>query len=138
FYTRGKESSGGTRYLKTYICKDPTLSKEEAIKIANETRPQPAWSVWVGKDKLARAFGDEPVGTYAYTEAEKVGYPTQKPEALLKRIIEASSRPGDIVLDAFAGSGTTLAVAEKLSRRWVGIDSSKLAIYTTVKIHKLA
>jgi len=64
---------------------------------------------------------------------EKQNYPTQKPEALLARIIEASSHSGDIVLDAFAGSGTTCAVAEKLRRRWVGIDCGKLAIYTMQK-----
>jgi site-specific DNA-methyltransferase (adenine-specific)/adenine-specific DNA-methyltransferase len=133
FYTRGRESSGGSSFLKTYVCTDPTLSKEEAIEVANATRPQPAWSVWIGKNKLARAFNDHPVGTYAYTEAEKVGYPTQKPEALLRRIIIASSNPGDIVFDAFVGSGTTLAVAEKLGRRWIGIDCGKLAIYTVQK-----
>lgn len=64
---------------------------------------------------------------------ESTGYPTQKPEQLLDRIIEASSNPGDIVLDAFAGSGTTLAVAEKLGRRWIGIDCGKLASYTIQK-----
>jgi len=60
-------------------------------------------------------------------------YPTQKPEALLERIIKASSNPGDLVLDCFAGSGTTLAVAEKLGRRWIGVDCGKLAIYTMQK-----
>ena len=64
------------------------------------------------------------------TSKEKVGYPTQKPEALLDRIIRASSDEGDLVLDAFAGSGTTIAVAEKLGRRWIGIDCGKLAMYT--------
>ncbi len=64
---------------------------------------------------------------------QDTGYPTQKPEGLLARIIKASSNPGDIVLDAFTGSGTTLAVAEKLGRCWIGIDSSKLAIYTKQK-----
>ena len=62
-----------------------------------------------------------------------MGYPTQKPEPLLERIINASSEKSDIVLDAFAGSGTTLAVAEKLGRRWIGIDCGKLAIYTIQK-----
>ena len=65
--------------------------------------------------------------------AEDTRYPTQKPEGLLQRIILSSSNPGDIVLDAFAGSGTTLAVAEKLGRRWIGIDCGKLAIYTIQK-----
>jgi DNA modification methylase len=64
---------------------------------------------------------------------EHIGYPTQKPEELLERIIKASSNKGDIVLDAFAGSGTTGAVAEKLGRKWIMIDSSKLAIYTIQK-----
>jgi len=67
------------------------------------------------------------------TSKEKIDYPTQKPEALLERIIKTSSNEGDIILDAFAGSGTTLAVAEKLKRRWVGIDCGKLAIYTMQK-----
>lgn len=61
------------------------------------------------------------------------GYPTQKPEQLLERVILGSSSEGDIVLDAFSGSGTTLAVAEKLGRRWIGIDCGRLAIYTAQK-----
>ena len=133
YYTRGQESSGGSNFLKTYICNNPKLTKEQAIEEANRNRPQAAWSVWIGKDELARAFNDYPVGTYAYTEAEKVGYPTQKPEALLERIISASSQKGDLVFDAFAGSGTTCAVAEKLGRRWIGIDCGKLSIYTMQK-----
>lgn len=60
-------------------------------------------------------------------------YPTEKTEDLLDHIIRASSNEGDIVLDAFSGSGTTLAVSEKLNRRWIGIDCSKLAIYTNQK-----
>lgn len=61
---------------------------------------------------------------------ERLKYPTQKPEALLARIIDSASNPGDIVMDAFSGSGTTLAVAEKLNRKWIGIDCGKLSIYT--------
>lgn len=59
---------------------------------------------------------------------ERLGYPTQKPEALLKRIVEASSNEGDIILDAFCGCGTAISVAEGLSRRWIGIDITHLAI----------
>lgn len=66
-------------------------------------------------------------------ERRSIQYPTQKPEALLERIIKSSSNEGDIVVDAFAGSGTTLAVAEKLKRRWIGIDCGKMAIYTIQK-----
>jgi site-specific DNA-methyltransferase (adenine-specific) len=60
--------------------------------------------------------------------AEKLGYPTQKPEALLERIIKASSNEGDLVLDPFCGCGTAIAVAERLKRRWIGIDITYLAI----------
>ncbi|MGQ0704179.1 MAG: DNA methyltransferase [Gemmatimonadales bacterium] len=60
--------------------------------------------------------------------AERLGYPTQKPEALLERIIEASSNKGDLVLDPFCGCGTTIAAAQKLGRRWIGIDITHLAI----------
>src|SRR4030081_3452820 len=59
---------------------------------------------------------------------ERLGYPTQKPEALLERIIAASSSPDSVVLDPFCGCGTTIAAAQKLGRRWIGIDVTHLAI----------
>jgi site-specific DNA-methyltransferase (adenine-specific) len=59
---------------------------------------------------------------------ERLGYPTQKPEALLERIIKASSNEGDMVLDPFCGCGTTIAVAQRLNRRWIGIDITHLAV----------
>ena len=65
--------------------------------------------------------------------AERQGYPTQKPEALLERVLSITSGPGDIVLDCFVGSGTTAAVAQKLGRRWIGCDINKGAIQTTAK-----
>ena len=61
-------------------------------------------------------------------DAERLGYPTQKPEALLERIIKASSNEGDVVLDPFCGCGTAIAVAQKLKRQWIGIDITHLAI----------
>ena len=64
---------------------------------------------------------------------EFIDYPTQKPEQLIRRVIEATTNEGDLVMDFFCGSGTTLAVAEKLNRRWIGCDIGKLAIYTTQK-----
>ncbi len=64
---------------------------------------------------------------------ERVGYPTQKPLSLLERIIKASSNEGDLVADFFCGSGTTLAVAEKLGRKWIGSDLGKFSIHTTRK-----
>lgn len=64
---------------------------------------------------------------------EETGYPTQKPEALLDRVIRAFSNEGDLVVDVFSGSGTTLAVAEKLGRRWIGADLGRFSIHTTRK-----
>ena len=67
-------------------------------------------------------FDIEPPNIYGKAWKEKTGYPTQKPEALLERIIEASSNKGDAVLDPFCGCGTAMVVAHKLERRWIGID----------------
>ena len=64
---------------------------------------------------------------------ERIGYPTQKPEKFIERIVKASSNENDIVADFFAGSGTTLAVAEKLGRKWIGSDLGKFSIHTTRK-----
>jgi len=103
-----------------------------------------------GKYRLTRAgekiYEDEDKGdpvtdiwndilSFNYVAAAKdsLGFQTQKPEALLERIIKASSNPGDIVLDCFIGSGTTAAVAQKLGRRWIGCDINKGAIQTTSK-----
>ena len=68
-------------------------------------------------------------------QASKVrtGYPTQKPEALLEQILLASSNHGDLIGDFFCGSGTTLAVAQRLGRRWIGADSGELALETTLE-----
>ncbi len=62
---------------------------------------------------------------------ERTGYPTQKPEALLERVIRASSNEGDLVADFYCGSGTTLAVAERLGRRWIGCDENPEAVAIT-------
>ncbi len=67
----------------------------------------------------------QPLSAY---DAERLGYPTQKPLALLERIIKASSNEGDVVLDPFCGCGTTIDAAQKLNRRWIGIDITHLAI----------
>ncbi|MBW4661002.1 MAG: restriction endonuclease [Drouetiella hepatica Uher 2000/2452] len=66
-------------------------------------------------------------------DKERLGYPTQKPEALLERIIQASSNVGDVVLDAYCGCGTTVAVAQKLDRQWIGIDITYQSISLILK-----
>lgn len=81
--------------------------------------------------ELQSIWGD--FGALSGNAPESTNYPTQKPEQLLERIIKTSSNEGDIVLDCFAGSGTTPAVAEKLGRRWIGMDCGKLGICTIQK-----
>jgi DNA modification methylase len=78
-------------------------------------------------------WNDVPSFQQIPTSGEKVNYPTQKPEKLLERIILASSNPGDLVADFFCGSGTTIAVAEKLGRKWIGSDLGRFAIHTARK-----
>ena len=87
----------------------------------DESKGQPLSDVWT--DVL-------PVVSWS---RERMGYETQKPEALLERIVEVASNPGDIVADFFCGSGTTPAVAEKLGRSWIGCDLGRFAIHTTRK-----
>jgi DNA modification methylase len=96
------------------------------------------------KGKVYKYYMDEPRNPEDVWEVsqiperdktERLGYPTQKPEALLERIIKASSNEGDLVLDPFCGCGTTIAVAQRLNRRWIGIDITHLAV-TLIK-HRL-
>ena len=86
-----------------------------------ETEAEPIFNLW---DDIFRIYG---------TSIEGLSYPTQKPEALLERIIKASSNPDDLVLDCFCGSGTTAAVAEKLGRRWITCDLGRFSIHTARK-----
>jgi DNA modification methylase len=97
------------------------------------------WPRKAGGTPRLKSFADRLEGTAApdlWTDippipaqaAERLGYPTQKPEVLLERIIKASSNEGDMVLDPFCGCGTTVAVAQRLNRRWIGIDVTCLAI----------
>ncbi|MFC2149926.1 DNA-methyltransferase [Calditrichota bacterium] len=80
------------------------------------------------KGQLKKAPDYWQIPTVNNMALERNGYPTQKPKALLERIIAASSKEGDTVLDPYCGSGTTLVVAAEMERQWIGIDSSKVAI----------
>jgi adenine-specific DNA-methyltransferase len=89
----------------------------------DESKGMPAQSIWADKE-----------AQYLVSwSTEGLGYATQKSEALLERIVKASSNEGDLVLDCFCGSGTTAAVAEKLNRRWIACDLGRFAIHTTRK-----
>ena len=101
--------------------KDGTPRLDGLKVFLDETSGKPLTTIW------------DDIGRVGNTAAERIGYPTQKPEALLERIIKASSNEGDLVADFFCGSGTTLSVAEKLGRKWIGSDLGKFAIHTTRK-----
>lgn len=101
-------SSSGMAYQKRYL---------------DESKGVPLQDLW-DDIKMVRGI---------HANGEAVGYDTQKPEALLDRIIKTSSNPGDLVLDCFCGSGTTAAVAEKTGRRWVAADLGRFAVHTTRK-----
>jgi site-specific DNA-methyltransferase (adenine-specific) len=86
------------------------------LRPVDENRGSPLQDLWIDVDAInAQA-------------QERLGYPTQKPQALLERIISASTNPGDVVLDPFCGCGTTIHAAQKLDRQWIGIDINYLAI----------
>lgn len=122
-------------YTAPYLYKKETLEqwkKEGLIYLSSSGRPSK-------KQYLSEVEGlivsdlwvDKTVSPIQ--SAEKIGYPTQKPEQLLERIIRASSNEGDLIADFFCGSGTTLATAEKLGRKWIGTDLGKFGIHTSRK-----
>ncbi|MCX5893790.1 MAG: DNA methyltransferase, partial [Deltaproteobacteria bacterium] len=105
-------------YIKRFKGKTQMLdpeTKTRKITLDSLSKGLPLRDVW--QIPIIAGFGKE-----------RLGYPTQKPEALLERIIKASSNEGDLVLDPFCGCGTAIAVAERLHRRWLGIDITHLAI----------
>jgi DNA modification methylase len=128
------------RYLKKWIKEN---GKNPAPgDVVYKALGQPVDTVWEFKEDdgglLANTniFDDDTVWHLKGLDpksSEKTGYPTQKPEALLERIIKASTKPGDLVMDIFGGSGTTAATAEKLGCRWVTCDFGKHSIYTMQK-----
>jgi len=86
---------------------------------------------YADKGVLPRDWFDIPILNQA--AKERLGYPTQKPEVLLERIVKASSNEGDVVLDAYCGCGTTIAVAERLNRNWIGVDITYQAISLIIR-----
>ncbi|MDI9409435.1 MAG: site-specific DNA-methyltransferase [Candidatus Pacebacteria bacterium] len=109
-----------------HFCPDEIREPRSAKSLLRAQNPKGA--------RIAADNGDKlPTDVFAIPalnpmSRERLGYPTQKPEALLERLIRASSRSGDLVLDPYCGSGTTVAVAARLGRRWLGIDSNPAAV----------
>lgn len=108
------------------------ISKGLVVQTSPGTVPQKKQYLDDGDGVAVQSLWDDIIGIGA-ANSERVFYPTQKPEALLDRIIKTSSNPGDLVADFFCGSGTTAAVAEKLGRKWIATDLGKFAIHTTRK-----
>lgn len=125
YYSKDLSKVGfNTQYYKSYQQKKYNFKGVEDLW--DEEKNQ-----WYHKSVCRDVWEDiYPIGT---ENSERLNYPTQKPLALLKRIIEASSNEGDIIADFFCGSGTTLAVAEKLGRKWIGSDLGRFGIHTTRK-----
>ncbi|HCC68300.1 MAG TPA: site-specific DNA-methyltransferase, partial [Nitrospiraceae bacterium] len=115
------------KHFKFSQNKIDALMEEGRIRINPETgRPQ---YLVAPADTIVLNSNWTDISGYSFT----TGYPTENSEDLLERVIKAGSESGDLVADFFCGSGTTLAVAEKLGRRWIGSDLSKFAIHTTRK-----
>jgi DNA modification methylase len=93
--------------------------KPRVKRYYDESKGNPVEDIWIDIT---------PVNSQA---TERIGYPTQKPEALMERIIKCASNEGDIVIDPFVGGGTTIAVADRLNRQWIGIDQSPMAVKVT-------
>jgi DNA modification methylase len=105
------------------------INKADGLRPEHEIKyPGLTYRQYMQGGTLPRDWWQMPIVNKAATE--RLEYPTQKPESLLERIIKASSNPKDIILDCFAGSGTTIATAEKLNRKWIAMDCGKLAINT--------
>ncbi len=106
----------GTNKQRAVFAKDGRRARSSST--AEKTAGVPMGDVWE-------------IGVIAPIARERTGYPSQKPEALLERLVGALSNEGDLVLDPYAGSGTTLAVAHRMARGFVGIDASPVALRTT-------
>jgi len=127
--------SSGWLFKPQYEKRDKMFKKKKQVKIGGKSmnaRDENGDIVYL--DLETRKVDDVwRLPLLVRTAEEYTGYPTQKTEALLERIIDTASQVGDLVLDCFAGSGTACAVAEKMGRRWVGIDCGKLSVYTIQK-----
>lgn len=124
---------GVTRFWR-YSKKKMEQLIEEGLVVQTSPGAVPRKKLYLddGKGVAVQSLWDDIPALHA-TDSERLGYPTQKPEALLERIIKASSNEGDIVLDAYCGCGTTIAVAERLKRKWIGIDITYQSISLVLK-----
>jgi adenine-specific DNA-methyltransferase len=130
FYTKNPDNF---TFNKEYIPYPKDYKRRDGK--APEGAGYPIEDVWNANEMEFSLSGDESLDSIQIKSfsREKTGYPTQKNESLMRRIIRASSNEGDLVADFFAGSGSFLAAAEKLSRRWIGVDLGRFAVHTARK-----
>lgn len=137
----GGAAKGNPYYEFLGVSRYWRYSKEKMQKLFEEgrviqTKPGnvPAYKRYLDESKgveVSNVWLDIPA--LQFSDADRMGYQTQKPEALLERIIKASSNEGDVILDAYCGCGTTVAVAERLDRKWIGIDITYQSISLILK-----
>ena len=113
------------RYSKATM--DKLIAEGMVVQTRPGAVPQRKLYLESGKGVAVQSLWDD-IEALSPSSRERMGYPTQKPQALLERIIQASSNEGDVVLDPFCGCGTAVAAAQKLNRQWVGIDITYLSI----------
>jgi adenine-specific DNA-methyltransferase len=127
------EVMGVTRYWRySQEAMQDLIERGLVVQSKPGTVPNRKYYLDEGRGVPVQSLWDD-IGNLQASDTERTGYATQKPEALLERIIEASSERGDLVADFFCGSGTTAAVAEKLGRRWIACDLGRFAVHTTRK-----
>ena len=126
-----RDEKGLYRLMGRGIVGSPLRSKRDLPPACETEYPGLTYRHYLGEGTLPVDYWQIDIENQA--SLARTGYPTQKPEALLERILRASSNPGDLVGDFCCGSGTTLAVAARLGRRWIGCDFGALAIHTTRK-----
>ena len=137
FYSKGTKPTFNLLYQKSYV---PTLPephtnsgkqlgvmRDEVCELCKNGKPGEKYRMVIARDVW------DDIASIFRNDLQATGYDTQKPEALVDRIINASSNEGDLIADFFCGSGTTAAVAEKLGRKWIATDLGKFAIHTTRK-----
>ncbi|MBF2055998.1 MAG: restriction endonuclease [Cyanobacterium sp. T60_A2020_053] len=130
FYTKDKKEFVFNIQYEPYSYK----SKHKAKRISKAEKGKVIEQQYTDDTSRQKAMRDVWEISYLNSQSrERLGYPTQKPEALLERIIKASSNEGDVILDAFCGCGTTIAVAQRLNRQWIGIDITYQSISLILK-----
>lgn len=127
-----EDDKGKYRLMGRCLKDSPIRAARDVSPEWEKTNPELVYRYYMKEGTLCLDYWTD-IPQLNQVALERTGYPTQKPNEILERIIKASSNENDIVADFFCGSGTTLAVAEKLGRKWIGSDLGKFAIHTTRK-----